>query len=147
MRDESLIPLNNEQDRHIYDFLMQKQRPGTMMFDSEPLGATAPAKQKVKVKPVKKQRPPSAASNLSNNFRSSYYSNSNFAEEREVEVNVEKEDKPVSAISKLNITNILELSNQDREIVRLITFFLEEQKHELEWEIKKMQSNLFEQHS
>ena len=50
----------------------------------------------------------------------------------------------MAALSNLKITNILELSNQDREIVRLITFFLEEQKYELEAEIKKMQANLFE---
>jgi hypothetical protein len=59
---------------------MQKQRPSTMMFNAEPLGPSVSDKQKVKPKaPVKKQRPPSAASNLSNNFRSSYYSNANFA--------------------------------------------------------------------
>lgn len=109
------------------------------MFDSEPLGATAPSNQKVKPKaPAKKKRPPSAASNLSNNFRSSYYSNSNFAVDQDIEVKPEKQDKAVSVLSNLNITNILELSNQDREIVRLITFFLEEQKYEIEGEIKKM---------
>ena len=50
-------------------------------------------------------------------------------------------------MNNLNITNILELSNQDREIVRLITFFLEEQKYELEAEIKKMHSALYDQHA
>lgn len=100
--------------------------------------------------PAKKQRPPSAASNLSNNFRSSYYgsSNANFETGEEIDNSDfdknEKTDKAVNALNNLNITNILELSNQDREIVRLITFFLEEQKYELEAEISKMQSNLFE---
>lgn len=98
---DALIPLETKKDKHIFNYLQrQKEEPST--------------------------RPQSRID--SSTMRSSFYSTGGVSEQSDqLEVNLDRETQiQQKVVNKLNISNILELSTQDKQIVDQIKRFMQQ---------------------
>ena len=140
LREDALIPQQTSKEKRIYNQVRSSIRPQSAV-------ATANG-QLAGTKKARENSPTQTA------MRSSFYSMSMLNEDEKAEMDAEddvatlfkqEQERRGAVLDQLNITNILELSQRDHEVLTQIKNFMTQQESELQAEISVMQKLMVEQ--